>query len=167
MGDPTYIFVNYLAKLKKLVIKVKESESKHQDILFTKLQSDMFPLHQQITTAISFSLRCCCALSKRDIATFNDRIVSCDNLIKEIGETIIYLERIPKNNFLNYEYMELTIEAGFAKKCLNGRDFIDIYAIPNFIFHISMAYAILRNIGLDISKGDFDGIHHYPQGFHF
>lgn len=125
MSDPTYIFINYLTQLKQLVIKVKESERKYQDILFTKLQNDMFPLHQQITTAISFSLRCCCALSKRDIATFNDSIISCDNLIKEIDQTIFYLAQIPKSNFLNCEDMKLTVEAGCAKKYLNGREFIN------------------------------------------
>jgi len=167
MSDPTFIFIHYLTRLKKLVIKVEESGSRQKEVLFTKLQNDMFPLHQQMTTAISFSLRCCCVLSKRDIVTFHHDTISCFNLIKEIDETIIYLEQIPKINFLNCEDMELVIEAGFSKKHINGTDFINIYAIPNFIFHVSIAYAILRNIGFNLSKGDFDGIHHYPQGFHF
>jgi hypothetical protein len=50
---------------------------------------------------------------------------------------------------------------------LNGHEFIELYIIPNFLFHLSMAYAIARAEGIAVSKGDFDGFHSYPEGFCF
>ncbi len=39
--------------------------------------------------------------------------------------------------------------------------------MPNFLFHLSMGFAVLRAGGLEIGKGDFDGLHEYPRGFRF
>jgi hypothetical protein len=44
-------------------------------------------------------------------------------------------------------------------------EYVSSFVLPNFFFHISMVYAIAKNNGVSVSKGDFDGIHQYPKGF--
>jgi hypothetical protein len=57
--------------------------------------------------------------------------------------------------------------AGLSERRLCGRDFLLLYAFPNFLFHLCMAYAILRQQGAAIGKQDFDFFHVYPEGFFF
>jgi hypothetical protein len=44
-------------------------------------------------------------------------------------------------------------------------EYVSSFVLPNFFFHISMVYAIAKNNGVSVSKGDYDGIHQYPKGF--
>jgi hypothetical protein len=57
--------------------------------------------------------------------------------------------------------------AGFSEVSLPQSRFILEYIIPNYMFHVSMVYAIARKNGAPLSKGDFDGLHSYPTGFKF
>jgi hypothetical protein len=44
---------------------------------------------------------------------------------------------------------------------------LHLFGMPNFLFHTSLAFAILRAQGVEIGKADFDGLHDYPPGFRF
>ena len=57
--------------------------------------------------------------------------------------------------------------AGEAKLSQKVEDYIQHFAIPNLWFHLSMAYAIMRQSGVEIGKADFDGLHQYETGFSF
>jgi uncharacterized protein len=48
-----------------------------------------------------------------------------------------------------------------------GADFLYLYGLPNFFFHLTMGYAALRAAGADLGKADFDGFHAYAAGFRF
>ena len=57
--------------------------------------------------------------------------------------------------------------AGFAELDQTGAEFLHLFGMPNFLFHATMAFAVLRQQGLPIGKADFDGQHDYPPGFRF
>ena len=63
--------------------------------------------------------------------------------------------------------LRTTHRAGFAYLDQSAADYLHQFAIPNLWFHLSMAYAILRQAGADVGKADFDGLHSYPTGFAF
>lgn len=163
MDNPTRPFSHFLQQLQHLLQHRIQSE----DLLYVKLHENMFPLHQQISTAISFSLRCCCPLARRDVVSFKSETISLEALSKETELTIAYLATLPDDEFAGFEQLDMTFDAGFAKQTLVGQDYFLLYAFPNFLFHFNMAYAILRTKGQPLSKGDFDGFHHYPIGFCF
>jgi hypothetical protein len=48
-----------------------------------------------------------------------------------------------------------------------GAEFLHLYGIPNFFFHLTMGYAALRAAGVPLGKADFDGLHSYPADFRF
>jgi uncharacterized protein len=57
--------------------------------------------------------------------------------------------------------------AGFAVLEQTGTEFLHLYGLPNFFFHLTMGYAALRSAGVPLGKADFDGFHSYPDGFSF
>jgi uncharacterized protein len=57
--------------------------------------------------------------------------------------------------------------AGQAELDQSATDFLLTYALPNHIFHLTMAYASLRAAGCRLGKADFDGLHHYATNFRF
>lgn len=57
--------------------------------------------------------------------------------------------------------------AGEAELEQDAATFVTLFALPNFFFHLGMAFAILRHGGAVIGKADFDGQHVYPAGFRF
>lgn len=57
----------------------------------------------------------------------------------------------------------LTSQAGLEAVELPGRSFLTQYALPNFFFHVTTAYAILRHLGVGLGKGDYDGFHVYAR----
>ena len=63
--------------------------------------------------------------------------------------------------------LRIATTAGFAELELSGADYYLMYAVPNFFFHYTMAYATARQAGVAIGKADFDGFHAYPPGFSF
>jgi hypothetical protein len=58
-------------------------------------------------------------------------------------------------------------QAGFALLEQTGAEFLHLYGIPNFFFHLTMGYAALRAAGVPLGKADFDGFHSYPADFRF
>ena len=57
--------------------------------------------------------------------------------------------------------------AGFAVLEQTGLEFLQLYGLPNFFFHMTMGYAALRAAGVPLGKADFDGFHFYPEDFSF
>ncbi|MEP4434332.1 MAG: DUF1993 family protein, partial [Hyphomicrobiales bacterium] len=74
---------------------------------------------------------------------------------------------ITKADFKGSNQREIRHTAGMAELVQPAKDFVTLYAIPNFFFHLTMGYATLRSAGIEIGKGDFDGHHAYPSGFRF
>jgi hypothetical protein len=161
---PTKMYIHYLERLKALLNKV---ESFDRDLSCERLYPDMFPLLQQAKTAISFTLRSSCPLSRREIVSFNDDEYSFNSVYTEIDKTIDYLDKIPDADFRHVDILKVNTAAGFADLSFKGEDYFLMYSLPNFFFHYSMVYAIARKNGVTIGKSDFDGYHKYPLGFSF
>jgi hypothetical protein len=164
--NPTGIFIHYLHQLKVVVEKIAVHQQQNPALLHTSLHSDMLPLLAQIRTAANFSLRTCCPLAKRERIYFDNANETYAGLQQQLDETIAYLQAIPVAE-LNQPPEKIQDKAGFNQIDLAADEYLDFYALPNFFFHLSMAYSIARMAGVPLSKGDFDGYHNYPDGFSF
>ena len=71
------------------------------------------------------------------------------------------------DEFEGAESRRIQHRAGEADLDQSATEFLHLYGIPNFFFHLTMGYASLRAAGVPLGKGDFDGMHHYPPGFSF
>ena len=166
---PVKFFLHYLKNLSTILSCAEIAQEKGgcaRGLIDARLAPDMFPLRQQAATAISFSVRALCPLVDLDppnLGNAEDFLM----LRQQVEQVVDFLEGIPPNKFEGFETRAVKTTAGFAEHHFSGRDFLVNYAIPNFLFHCSMVYAILRVNGVELSKGDFDAFHEYPAGFSF
>ncbi len=151
---PKNIFLRYLKQLRTLVDKIEAHA--REDILSAALSDDMFPLLTQARIAANFSLRACCPLANTAVLSFDNGEVSFAGLKKQLSQTIDYLQALDIPN-ADGGAAEVRENAGFAKIALPIDEYVHALALPNFFFHLTSAYAILRHNGISIGKADFIG----------
>ena len=157
--NPAAIFCRSLAQLSAMLDKTGTAPQ----LLAARLHPDMLPFAQQVRAAVSFSLRGCCPLAGLEVADFS----AAASLQEQIAQTMRYLKAIPAERFDGPLERLCRDRAGFADIALPADEYLNLYILPNFYFHFSMAYAIARSQGAAIGKGDFDGYHAYAPGFSF
>ncbi|WP_159436026.1 DUF1993 family protein [Microbulbifer donghaiensis] len=168
--DPRQFFLHYLLQLSGLVeraVACGESSGNGGDALMdARLAPDMFSFSQQVSTAAGFSLRALLPLAGLEVPKLV-QVQSGAELLELIRWVSGVVEEIPKEKLQGFESREINTAAGFAEQCFSGWEYLQFYTIPNFLFHLSMAYGILRSHGVPLGKADFDGFHAYPPGFRF
>ena len=135
------------------------SQAKNFDsaiLLQTRLFPDMFPLGKQIQTACDAAKFCGSRLSQVAPPVFPDIEESFDELLVRIDKTIEYLDSLTEKDFEDYENKKIRFPWNPGKE-LNGKNYLIQFALPNFYFHVTTAYNILRSIGLELGKVDFLG----------
>ncbi len=126
-------------------------------LLNLRLAPDMFPLKRQLQIATDSAKGCAARLAGVDIPSYPDTEETFAELKARLQKTIDFLSSFTpaqidgseeKSIILNFPSMELKF---------SGRDYLFQFVQPNFYFHLTTAYAILRHNGLDIGKMDFIG----------
>ncbi|MFM2390016.1 MAG: hypothetical protein RLZZ437_1571 [Pseudomonadota bacterium] len=128
--------------------------------------ADSFPAGQQFATATGFALRTSFPLVGRAIPELHGP-TDVAGLTARITAAEAALRSLRAQDFDGAETRIIRHQAGQAMLEQTGRDFLYLYALPNFFFHLTMGYAALRAAGADLGKADFDGFHAYPAGFRF
>jgi hypothetical protein len=80
-----------------------------------------------------------------------------------MADACVLLNQLNASDFAGAELRVLQSQAGQALVSLPATEFLLQYALPNFFFHLSAAYALLRSQGVALGKRDFDGFHSYPS----
>ncbi len=154
------LFQHYLAQLDIIVSKIPP------EMFSLALANGMFTLEMNAKIAANFALRGYCPLLNHSVVSFFRDESGKEAVQKQISETIKYLNELPEAIRLDDEKL-LKDKAGFSEIELSQPVFIYHYIFPNFLFHISMVYSIAKANGVELGKGDYDGIHSYPEGFSF
>ena len=162
MLAPT-IFNRYLGQLAAILDKTKVKP----EILTARLHSEMLPFASQVRATANFALRGCCPLAGLAPVSFDGVELSFAALARQVDDTIAHIAAIPPSQFDGPADRLCRDRAGFADIELPADEYLNLYILPNFYFHFSMAYAIARSHGADIGKRDFDGYHLYAPGFSF
>lgn len=130
------------------------------------LSEGMFSLELNAQVAANFLLRGYCPLVGVDIPSYELLGSGKDSVLKMLEKVRTHLESLRDVASFN-DNKSISDSAGFSEVSLPQSRFILEYIIPNYMFHVSMVYAIARKNGVPLSKGDFDGLHSYPVGFKF
>ncbi len=154
------MFHHYLSQLEIIVAKIPP------EVFPETLASGMFSLEMNAKIAANFALRGYCPLLEQSVVSFFRKEPGKESVQAQLSETISYLDELPDVSQLD-DTKRLQDKAGFSEVDLPQPVFIHHYIVPNMLFHISMVYAIARAKGVDLGKGDYDGIHSYPEGFSF
>jgi hypothetical protein len=92
---------------------------------------------------------------------FPDEETTFEQLQQRIAATLAYLQDVPADRLDGAEGRKVSLAFGDFKQEFRGDDYLLTFALPNFYFHVTTAYAILRHAGVKIGKLDFLGP--YPQ----
>ncbi len=138
---------------------VEHAKSKNYDantLLTARLAPDMFPLVRQIQTACDGAKMAAARLSAKEAPAHPDTEKTFDELKARIGSVLEYLRGFKPADFEGAEKRLVTL-AWMPGKVLSGEDYAADFAIPNFFFHYTTTYAILRHNGIELGKPDFIG----------
>ncbi|MFT7772721.1 DUF1993 domain-containing protein [Roseateles sp.] len=126
--------------------------------LALRLAPDMLPFTKQIQIASDAAKGCVARLAGREIPKYEDNEATLDELAERIRKTRDYVLSVPAEAFAGSEDREITIprRSGDPLK-FDGLSYLRHYATPNFYFHATTAYALLRHAGVPLGKGDYLG----------
>ena len=126
-------------------------------LLQRALIADMFPLVKQVQRACDTAARGMARLARIEPRPFPDNEASFADLYRRIAGTIDYVDSFTATQIDGSEEEVLDVNLGGHQVQISGRDFLLRYALPNFFFHCTTAYDILRAAGIQIGKRDFLG----------
>lgn len=123
-----------------------------------KLAEDMRPLSFQIQSASDASKLAAARLTGTAAPSFPDTETTFEELQARISKTRDYLQGVPREAFAGAEDRKFMMKVGpTAEMEFTGQPYLLHFALPNFFFHVTTAYAILRHSGVDVGKRDFLG----------
>jgi hypothetical protein len=101
-------------------------------------------------------------LSGREVPKFDDTETTFEELKARIAKTLAFIKSVPAGEIDGSEAREITLTIGGNPRSFSGQQYLLHFALPNFFFHTTTAYDILRHKGVELGKRDFIGLP--PQG---
>ncbi len=159
--------IKTLTALSKLLDKVGSHASSKQlewhpagmqedALLQSRLISDQFPFVRQVQVACDNAKGAAARLAEIDIPKFEDTEKTIPELKARIDKTIEFMKTVKPEQIIGKEAIMVTLPY-WGGKSLTGFDYVTSYLLPNFYFHVTTAYAIMRKNGVDLGKSDFTG----------
>ena len=144
--------------LKKAEAHAAERKIEPNAYLQLRLYPDMFPLVRQVQIACDFAKSVSARLAQAEVPAWEDNEASFEDLQVRIARTQAYLASLEAQNFKGAEARDIVLRPGTPKeKHLTGQAYLLNYGLPQFFFHVTTTYALLRQAGIEIGKRDFMG----------
>lgn len=148
------VFIKALGGLKIILQKAHEHGVDENVLLSDALAPDMFPFVRQVQIACDQAKGAAARLSGKDIPSFPDTETTLAGLIARVDKTVEFLNSVSEQDFAGAEERAIVLPY-FPNKFLKGFDYAREYALPNFFFHVAIAYALVRKNGVAIGKADY------------
>lgn len=121
-----------------------------------RLAPDMLPFTRQVQIACDAAKNGIARISGVQAPKFEDDEQTFEELKARIARTVAWLDTVPAANVDGTEDKDITFPVGReATRTMKAEAYLKHWALPNFFFHVSMAYAILRHNGVDLGKADY------------
>ncbi len=155
------VFTRTLSNLKGVLEKAAaHAQARKIDdsvMLGARLYPDMFPLTRQVQIATDFARGTGARLSGVEPPAFEDNEKTFAELFDRVDRTLAYVRTLKAADIDGSEGRSITRPVRGVPHTFSGIDFLLKYALPNFFFHATTAYDILRHSGVEIGKTDFIG----------
>jgi hypothetical protein len=156
------MFASMTAILDKAIKHCEARKIDPDKLLTYRLAFDMNPLPNQIQAISDQAKGCVARLAGIDIPAMPDNEASIDDLKARIAKTVEFLKSIKPEQINGTEDKEIVLKLGPAgpnqfEIKFTGSQYLLHFVMPNFYFHHSTAYDILRHAGVEIGKRDFMG----------
>jgi hypothetical protein len=148
---------NLSAFLERGRIWADENGLAHAELLEAKLYPDMKPLTYQVQRANDAACFTAVRVAQVDPPGIADDEKSFDELQARIAATLGFLDAVPKTAMQGREDAEVILKTPDRELTFTARDYVLGFAVPNFFFHVTTAYGLLRHNGVPLGKTDFIG----------
>ena len=125
--------------------------------LTARLAPDMLPFTRQIQIACDTAKFAVARLAGVEAPKFEDNEASFAELRERIAKTLDFIATVPAAKIDGSEDRDVVVPRRDGPVTYKGEAYLKTNVLPNFFFHASMAYALLRHNGVDVGKGDFLG----------
>ena len=154
------VFVKRLTSLKHFLHKgiehAKETGITEEEYLNLRLSPDMFPLARQVQITTDNAKGTVARLAGVEPLKIEDTETTFAELEARIDIVIAHLESFTEDQFTKVETRKIELPY-FEGKYFIAKDYLTEFALPNFYFHLNMAYAIIRTSGVPLGKPDYLG----------
>lgn len=157
------VFSQMLGALDRILDRLAahcEARKIDQSVFLTmRLSPDMFSFTRQVQVACDFAKGCTARLAGQEVPSWADEEATIADLKARIARTLAFIASVPAAAIDGTEAKVIRIKLGrnAPETEMAGADYALQVALPNFYFHVTAAYAILRHAGLEIGKGNFLG----------
>ena len=154
------IFRTMLGNLSHILDKAQaHAEARKFDpvvLLQYRLSPDMLPFTRQVLIACDAAKNGVARISGVEAPKFEDTESTFPELKARIQKTLAYLATVPADRVDGTEDKDITFPVGRDNtRTMKAEPYLKHWALPNFFFHITMAYAILRHNGVELGKSDY------------
>jgi uncharacterized protein len=127
-------------------------------LLHARLFPDMLNFTRQVQLSCDFAKNGSARLSGVEAPKHEDKDATFAELKARIAATLTFVEGLKAAQIDGTEDKEITIKVGGSDRTFKGRDYLLFFVLPNFFFHATTAYNLLRHNGIEIGKRDFLGM---------
>jgi hypothetical protein len=126
-------------------------------LLARRLIDDMHPLVKQVQIACDGPKLCVARLSGAEAPVNEDTETTIDELKARIASTLAFIGSVPREAIDGQEGREVVLKFPGGEWPFTGQGYVVGFALPNFFFHVTTAYGLLRGAGVPLGKRDFLG----------
>jgi hypothetical protein len=154
-------FVQMLNSLSAILDKAEADATKRKIdpavMLNYRLAPDMLPLTRQVQIATDSAKGAAARLAGVEVPKYDDDEKTFADLKARIAKTLKFVQSFQPKDIDGSENREISIPIGGQPRSFKGQPYLLNFAMPNFYFHVTTTYAILRHCGVEIGKRDFLG----------
>ncbi len=144
--------------LAKAEIHATERKIEPAALLQARLFPDMFPLARQVQVACDFASSVSARLAGAEVPPYEGGDQGFADLQHRIAATLSFIGGLDAARFEGSGEREVVLRPGTPKeRRIGGRAYLMAYGLPQFFFHVTTAYDLLRHNGVEIGKKDFMG----------
>lgn len=155
------VYAHTLANLERILDKAEaHAVAKKFDsavLLGMRLAPDMLPLTKQVQIACDAAKFSVARLAGIDSPKFDDNEASIADLKARVRKTLEFLKTVPAEKVNGSEKREVSVPRRDGDMKFEGETYLKHYALPNFFFHVTTTYALLRHNGVELGKADYLG----------
>ena len=123
--------------------------------LGSRLAPDMLAFSKQIQIACDAAKFCLARLSGTEAPKFEDNETTIGELRERIRKTMDYVQSVPVALIDGTDAKDISVPRRDGAIVMKGEMYLKHFVLPNFFFHVTTVYALLRHNGVDLGKSDF------------
>ena len=153
----TRALTNLIGVLEKGAAHAEAKKIEPSVLINSRLYPDMFTLGKQVQVVSDIARGGISRLAQVESPKFEDNETTFPELVERLRKTITYLESLKPEQFEGADARDIVLPLRDRKLEFKGLTYLTTFALPNFHFHVTTAYAILRHNGVEIGKTDYLG----------